>query len=213
MSEFQLDMNLNNSGNSFKDALNNGNFVFLAECNCPDNERYCENAAERLMPLAEMMTKQQDLCGGLAITDLYGSPWSAVELGAALPENMRNNHCYFLSGCNRSADKIDEQLNIAGNAGIMNLVCVTGNAAGLTMRECKARNFCGSTEQLKLISRRSEPFFAGCLFCHAVCLLCKMRLRIQFLLLYSISAQNKRGFFPEPSFFSGNALLDAGGSD
>lgn len=164
MSEFQLDMNLNNSGNSFKDALNNGNFVFLAECNCPDNERYCENAAERLMPLAEMMTKQQDLCGGLAITDLYGSPWSAVELGAALPENMRNNHCYFLSGCNRSADKIDEQLNIAGNAGIMNLACVTGNAAGLTMRECKARNFCGSTEQLKLISRRSEPFFAGCQF-------------------------------------------------
>ncbi len=164
MSEFQLDMTLNNSGNPFKDALSNGSFVFLAEVSCPDNERHCEDAAERLMPLAETMAKQQDICGGLAVTDIYGSPWSAVELGAALPENLRNRNCYFLSGCNRSSDRIAEQLNIAVNAGVMNLISVTGNAAGLTPRECRSRDFSGSTEQLRQIARRSGEFFAGCQF-------------------------------------------------
>ncbi len=164
MSEFQLDMSLNNSVNQFKDALSNGNFVFLAECSCPDDERRCEDAAARIMPLAEMMAKQQDLCGGLAITDHCGAPWSAVELAAAMPENLRNRNCCFLSGNNRTADRITEQLNIAANAGVLNLVCVTGDAAGLTMRECRARKFCGSTAQLQIINGREEPFFAGCQF-------------------------------------------------
>lgn len=164
MSEFQLDMTLGTGNNPLKEALDSGKFIFLAESSAPENELRREAAAERLIPLAETMARQEDLCGGLAVTDLYGAPWSAAETAAALPENLRNRNLYYLSGCGRNADDIEAQLNIAANAGVFNIASVTGNASGLTARECRARNFCSSIEQMELISRRPEKFFAGVQF-------------------------------------------------
>ena len=94
MNEFQLDMPLNKKSNQFKNALDNGKFVFLAESTPPDNEQNIDAAVNRMMPLVETMAKQEDLCGGLAVTDHYGSPWSAAEIAAAMPENFRNSNCY-----------------------------------------------------------------------------------------------------------------------
>ena len=51
MNDFQLDMTLNQNSNQFKNALDNGKFVFLAESTPPDNEQNINNAAERMMPL------------------------------------------------------------------------------------------------------------------------------------------------------------------
>lgn len=164
MNEFQLDMKLNKNSNQFKDALDNGNFVFLAESAPPENEQNINSAVERMMPLAETMLKQEDLCGGLAVTDHYGSPWSAAEIAAAMPENIRNANCYCLSGNNRSAEQIIQQLNIAANAGAMNILCLSGFPADLTPRICRSREFCGSTKQLDIISSREEKFFAGTQF-------------------------------------------------
>ena len=82
MNEFQLDMTLNKNSNPFKNALDNGNFVFLAESAPPENEQNINSAVERMMPLAETMLRQEDLCGGLAVTDYYGSPWSAADSAA-----------------------------------------------------------------------------------------------------------------------------------
>lgn len=164
MSDFQLDMTLDPSDNPLKNALDNGKFIFLAECTPPENERSREAAAERILPLAEMMTRQDDLCGGLAITDHYGAAWSAAEIASALPAAQRNRHLYYLSGCGRNQENIHEQLNIAANAGAFNLVSVSGNAPEMTLRECRAKNFCGSTSQLKLIGQRQEKFFTGIQF-------------------------------------------------
>ncbi|MBO5668381.1 MAG: methylenetetrahydrofolate reductase C-terminal domain-containing protein [Lentisphaeria bacterium] len=164
MSEFQLDMTLHPGQNPLKEALDTGKFIFLAECSPPENELRREAAVDRIVPLAETMAKQEDLCGGLAITDYYGAPWSAAEIASALPEKFRNRNLYYLSGCSRDADAVAEQLNIAANAGVYNIVPVSGNASGLTARECRARNFCDSTRQLQLISGRQENFFAGVQF-------------------------------------------------
>ncbi len=164
MNEFQLDMTLDKTGNNFQESLNSGKFIFLAECSPPDNEQNINSAVNRIMPLAETMAKQEDLGGGLAITDLNGSPWSAAEIAAAMPENLRNNNCYYLSGSNRNAEEINRQLNLAANAGAMNIIPVSGFAADLTPRICASRNFFDSTRQLKLISEREEKFFAGVQF-------------------------------------------------
>ncbi len=164
MSEFQLDMSLNQNSNQFKNALDNGKFVFLAESTPPDNEQNINAAINRMMPLMETMAKQEDLCGGLAVTDYYGSPWSAAEIAAAMPEKFRNANCYCLSGCSRNAEKITEQLNLAANAGAMNIVCVSGITADFTQRVCRSKDFCGSTGQLKIIGKRNEKFFAGVQF-------------------------------------------------
>ena len=164
MNDFQLDMPLKQNCNPLKNALDDGKFVFLAECTPPENERSREAAVERIMPLAEMMAKQEDLCGGLAVTDIYGSSWSAAEIASAMPENLRNRNLFYLSGNGRCADEINEQLNIAANAGTANLVSVSGNAPEISLRECRARNFCSSISQLKIIANREEKFFSGVQF-------------------------------------------------
>ena len=164
MSEMQLDISLNSIVNPLKNTLDAGKFIFLAECTPPENERRLEAVIERITPLADTMEKQNDLCGGIAITDHYGAPWSAVEIAAALPEERRNNHLCYLSGNGRTPGQINELLNIAANAGILNLVSVTGSAVDLSLRECRARGFTCSTRQLQMISMRENGFFAGAQF-------------------------------------------------
>ena len=144
MNDFQLDISLEKSDNRLKDSLDTGKFIVLAESTPPENARSRDEAVQRIMPLAEVMAKQEDLCGGLALTDLYGSPWSAVEIATAMPENLRNSNLYTLSGNGRSQEDINAQLNMAANAGVKNLLHLSGNASGLSIRECRARKFSGS---------------------------------------------------------------------
>jgi methylenetetrahydrofolate reductase (NADPH) len=164
MNEFQLDMTLNTSANPLKSALDKGKFVFLAECAPPENARNREDAVERMLPLAEMMAKQEDLCGALAVTDLPESAWSAIDIASALPEKFRRGNLYCLSGRGRSEDEIFEELQCAANAGIENILAISGNASGMPVRECRARNFCSSIRQLEIASSMKHPFFAGTQF-------------------------------------------------
>ena len=147
--------------NCFRDALAEGKFIFLAECTPPENEDLAPAAAERLMPLIRMMAGQQDLCGGVAFTDRREAPWSAVELAAALPEELRSRNLCFLSGDGRDEEAIKAQLDLARRAGVPNIVPVSGHA-GASVRECRRRVRCGSTEQLRLI--QDLPLFAGTTF-------------------------------------------------
>ena len=162
MSDFQMDMNLMDNGNRLKNAMEKGNFIFLAECAIPVNENRREAAAERILPLAEMMAKQEGLCGGLAISDLPGTPWSSVEIGSAFPEELRNNNLYFISGRSRTEEMIREQLSLASNSGIRNLVPVSGDIYPGTVRESRGMNFYGSLQQLLLINGMEKDFFTGC---------------------------------------------------
>ena len=106
MSVVQLNIALEKIENPLQQALADGRFVYLAECHVPEDERSLPQAAERIMPLAEKMWSFDDLCGGLAILDLPESPFSAIELLSALPENNRNRNCAFLSGSGRNTDDI-----------------------------------------------------------------------------------------------------------
>ncbi|MCI5778514.1 MAG: methylenetetrahydrofolate reductase C-terminal domain-containing protein [Lentisphaeria bacterium] len=162
MSELQLDMQLAGGGNPFRDALAEGKFIFLAECSPPENETRCAAAAERILPLIRTMIGQNDLCGGAALTDRRGAPWSAMEISAALPEELRRHNLGFLSGDGRDAAAVQTQLDLARNSGAVNVVPVSGDAAPLSLRECRARNYCGSTEQLRLM--QDQGLFAGAVF-------------------------------------------------
>lgn len=164
MNDFQLDISLEKSDNRLKDSLDTGKFIFLTESTPPENARSRDEAVQRIMPLAEVMAKQEDLCGGLALTDLYGSPWSAVEIATAMPENLRNSNLYNLSGNGRSQEDINAQLNMAANAGVKNLLHLSGNASGLSIRECRARKFSGSTTQLEFAAAHPGNFFSGVQF-------------------------------------------------
>lgn len=162
MSSLQLDMPLAGKKNEFKAALDNGKFIFLAECNAPGNESRCDAAAERIAPLATAMAEQKDLCGGIALTDMPDAPWSALELAAALPENLRSTALCFLSGNGRTPAMINSQLEIASSSGTANIVPVSGNGFPSSPRECRNRPFCSASQQLQMISH--GRMFAGTVF-------------------------------------------------
>ncbi len=161
MNEFQLDMNLNTPVNPLRSALESGKFIFLAECAPPENSRHRDDAVERMIPLAEMMAKQDDLCGALAVTDMPESPWSAIDIASGLPENLRRGNLYCLSGNGRDDGAVESELQCAVNAGVENILCLSGNASGITVRECRARNFCSSIRQLEIAGKMEHSFFAG----------------------------------------------------
>jgi len=161
MSDMQLNMAMEPGKNYFKDALDSGKFIFLAECHVPVMESRCEAAVERIMPLAQMMADQQDLCGGLALTDRRDAPWSAVEISAALPEKLRQRNICFVSGDGRNAEAVKNQFTLAANSRSLNVVPVSGNAAPMTVKECRNRAYCGSVEQLKLLREGYDELFPG----------------------------------------------------
>ncbi len=162
MNGLQLDMPLADRQNEFKTALDNGKFIFLAECNAPVSESRCAAAAERILPLANCMAEQKDLCGGIALSDMRDAPWSALEIAAALPENLRRTALCFLSGENKTPAMINSQLEIAMSSGAVNIVPVSGNGAPFPVRECRNRPYCSSVRQLKML--RGKPLFAGTVF-------------------------------------------------
>ena len=149
-------------GNSFRDALAAGKFIFLAECSPPENAARAADAAERILPLVNTMAGQRDLCGGAALTDRRNAPWSALDIAAALPEELRSGGICFVSGDGRDEAEIRRQYDLAQACGAVNVVPVSGHAAPFTVRECRHRPYFGSTKQLRLL--RERPLFPGAVF-------------------------------------------------
>lgn len=160
MNQIQLNISLEKSSNPLRDTLNSGNFVFLAEAGLPESSSTLADAYERIKPLAEKMWSFDDLCGGLAITDLPGSAFSAAEFASAIPEQFRNRNLFYLSGSGRSANEIAGELKIAAGAGIENIVAVSGEAWGGSLQNCRARNYSGTLQILDML-RESASFWYG----------------------------------------------------
>ncbi len=160
MNQIQLNIALEESSNLLRSALNDGKFVFLAECRLPEENCRPDAAAERIMPLAEKMWSFDDLYGGLAVTDYPGSAFSAAEFASVLPEAMRNRNLFYLSGSGRDDAAIDRELKLAAGAGVENIVAVTGDAWGENLRSCRARNYTGSLKILEAL-KNSGSFWYG----------------------------------------------------
>lgn len=161
MNQIQLNISLEKNSNPLRQALGEGKFVFLAECRLPEENRSLEDTRSRLMPLAEKMWSFDDLCGGLAIDDLPGSAFSAVDFAAALPEDKRNRNLCFLSGSGRTPDDISRELKIAAGAGIENIAAVTGDAWGGSARSCRARSYTGTLRILEILKAGNSFWFGS----------------------------------------------------
>jgi methylenetetrahydrofolate reductase (NADPH) len=114
------------------------------------------------LPLAKTMAEQKDLCGGLALTDLRDAPWSALEIAAALPEELRTRNICFVSGDGRNAAAAKTQHDLALSCGAVNIVPVSGNGIPFSVRECRNRDYCSSVAQLQML--RERDVLAGTVF-------------------------------------------------
>lgn len=162
----QLDMNLEKrSGNAFRSSLENGKFTVLVECSVPPEEIDPASAAERLAALESAVLKPSGLNTGLAFTDFdtRNRRWRAAEFATRLPENNRDRHVVYISGSNTGKNQASLLAAMAVNAGIPNIVPVSGtlplNVSGV--RDCRKVQFTESTGLLRMF-RNMPDAFCGC---------------------------------------------------
>ena len=165
MSEQQLEMNLNPvSGNQFRDILGSGSFVTLIETTVPPDEMDRAAGEQKLLALEKTVLEASGLNTAIAIIDSGSSRnWSAVEYASLLPENSRDKHLVYLSGAGMDQKAVGELLQMARNAGLRNIVPVTGTVPEKyrSVKECRKIPFTESLHILQELERSAGFFFAG----------------------------------------------------
>ncbi len=168
MSELQLQMNFapSSRGNRFRDILNSGEFMLLVENSSPGRDNDPAAAAEKLAALEKEVLAIQDLPAALAITDGWNhvESWRAAEYVAALSPENRDRHLVYVSGRNTDEAELNALTHLACDAGIKNLVAVSGDAVrGESIRDTRKRCF---TESVRILDfwqqRRDEQLLCGC---------------------------------------------------
>lgn len=166
MSELQQDITFEKPAeNRLHQALKAGEFVLLFEQAAPAGECGPEACANRLEQWDHLLSEElaADGYAALALTDRAQDPsgWTAVEYAARLPEANRDRHLVYLSGRDLVPEEADRLLQVAANAGLRNLVAVSGETVWKERaRETRKRTFTESVPLLELIRRRGS-FHAG----------------------------------------------------
>ncbi len=160
--ELQLEMNFSARRNRFKSALDRGDFVLLIECAPPESVIDPAAGTAQLAELESAVLGMSRINAALAITDHGGAGggWRAVEYARGLSEENRDRHVVYVSGADTGESELANLVSIAGNAGNVNLVPVTGAApAGCSARECRRRTFTGSVAAVRQLA--SAGIFTG----------------------------------------------------
>lgn len=159
----QLDMNFENgSTNRFRTALDEGRFTALVECSLPEGEVDRDGAASRLAMLEKAVLGCTEINTGLALTDfaVSNSRWRAAEFATLLSSENRDRHVVYVSGRNTSGEQAADLIKIAANAGICNIVPVSGTLnSQLSSRDCRKLRFTESTMMLRMMQNSS--IFSG----------------------------------------------------
>lgn len=126
----QLEMTFSPGENTFKNNLDKGIFTLLIEHDSPGADVAPEEAGRRLVLLDQAVQRASEIMPtGLAITDQYNFSHShrAAEYAGALPPERRNAHLIYLSGRETTFERMVELIQLCRNAGIRNLVPVSGD--------------------------------------------------------------------------------------
>ena len=130
MNGFQLEMQFSSGSNRLRECLENGVFSVWIEHN-PDNTVKNHDYMRRTLEALEDATASVTaLPAALAITDNPAGEQRirSVDYASLLNQNTRNRHIVYISGAGTGEDEICDILGMAENAGIANIVPVTGNA-------------------------------------------------------------------------------------
>ena len=157
MSGSQLNMDFSSvrSQNRFVEALHTGKFVLSVEAPTPEfgSSDPAPNVDQLAALEAEVM-RVQGMETVLAVPD-RGAAWRGVEHALELPAENRDRHLVFLSGAGTDRAEAERLLELAGSAGIKNLVAVSGDAPyDAPVRECRRRDFTESTATIAEMKRR-----------------------------------------------------------
>ncbi len=158
--QLNMDFTAPRKQNRFTEALHGGKFILAVEAPSPEpGSSDPAPAADQLAALESELMRVQGMEPVLAIPD-RGETWRGIEHALELPAENRDRHIVYLSGAGTTRDEAERLLDLAAQAGIANLVAVTGDAPfGTSIRECRRRQFTESTVLLEAM--RERGFFPG----------------------------------------------------
>lgn len=163
MNGFQLEMQFSTGCNRLREALDNGIFSVWIEHSPPVVRNNTDSIKRHLETLETAVYRETGLPVSLAITDrLDNFPESmrSVEYASLLESSSRGKHVVYLSGRGTSTEEIRELAGMAANAGLMNIIPVTGNAVpGATLR--RPGIYTESTEILSILQKEGTFFTGG----------------------------------------------------
>lgn len=159
----QLNMTFSERRNRFRESLEHGEFTLLIESAPPEAVVDPASGAAQLAELEKTVLSVNGINTALAIPDRGAAEgtWRGIEYAASLPEENRDRHLVYFSGVDTDPAAASALIGVAANAGIPNLVAVSGEApAGISARDCRKRTFLESTAALRIMGER-EGIFAG----------------------------------------------------
>jgi len=159
-SQLNMDFTARREQNRFAEALRGGRFILAVEAPTPETgSSDPAPTPDQLAALESELMRVQGMEPLLALPD-RGAMWRGIEHALELPAENRDRHLVFLSGSGTTADEAERLLDLAAQAGIANLVAVTGDAPyASTVRECRRREYTESTVLLDAMKRRG--FYPG----------------------------------------------------
>lgn len=163
----QLEMNFEGeSGNRFKNRLDNGSFQILVELNCPSSETKTADAVSRYAEIEYLVSAQKKFPAGLSFNDRYKyqETVNTVNFAAGLCKTGRDCHVFCLSGRDRTPDQLMDAVSGAMAEGFKNFISVSGETVhGENAKQTSARLFTESVHTIKNVSEKySEKTMIGC---------------------------------------------------
>ncbi len=164
----QIDFDFREPSNRFMSNLKNGIFVVLFEVDTPARERDLDLAVDQARLLLKASEKVRFLETGLAVTDRLESvsSWNAAEFASRiLIDSSKDRHLVYISGRGSTKDEMSDMLGRCAEAGLCNVVPVSGDGYAAGPRRVHRRQPCfDSCNILRMLadSALSRSLLPGC---------------------------------------------------
>jgi len=125
----QFTFNLDKKKNSFKQAVNSGDFVVLFEIDPPSADCNISAVVSRYKPFIGAIDGIKGFHSGVAVTDgkVNKASFDVFDFASELLDGDRSRHVLFVSGRGRTQKESGELIKACVTGGFWNIVPVSGN--------------------------------------------------------------------------------------
>ncbi len=149
----QLSLNLEKEDNHLLNSMKEGKFLILFEVDAPTSNCDIKTVTYRYAPFLKAVNNIENFKSGLAFTDkrLSADSMDMLDFASEICEKHRSNHLVFVSGRNKTKEKMIDTIQSCIASGFPNIVPVSGSVyKGETTKDLSGINFFESVSAIKL---------------------------------------------------------------
>ena len=140
----QLNLNIEKEDNQLLRSMKEGDFVVLFEIDIPTSNCDIETVTSRYAPFLKAIDNVEGFKSGLAFTDKKHSQdcMDMLDFASEICHGHKSNHLVFISGRNKTKDKMVDTIHSCIASGFTNIVPVSGSTyKGETAKDLSNINF------------------------------------------------------------------------